>query len=168
MVFLFFKGEREMILKEGDLFEIVFNSHFKVKGYLINYEQYSQDFFKIRLRGFIDNKENTYVIKNNTYIRYIGKVENHIYIITNILNGKQYIGRTCNSIEKRFKHHFTESKQLYSQTALHKDMQLYGKQAFKIEKIYSFYADRQKDANKVEQEFIKKYNTKIPNGYNMA
>lgn len=157
-----------MKIKEGDLFEIVYNPHFKIKGYYINLEKFGENSFILKYKNFISENIDSCVISKDTHIRVIGKLENHIYLITNTINGKQYIGRTCNSVEERLKNHFRESSKPYSQTALHKDMQIYKKENFIIEKLYSFYASRQRDANKIEQEFIKKYNTKIPNGYNIA
>lgn len=46
-------------------------------------------------------------------------------------------------------------------------MQKYGIDNFKVEKLYEYYANSPREANKVEQEFMKKYNTKIPYGYNV-
>lgn len=34
----------------------------------------------------------------------------YIYVITNSVNGKQYVGKTNGSIEKRFKEHISDSK----------------------------------------------------------
>ena len=33
-----------------------------------------------------------------------------IYVITNDVNGKRYVGKTNNSIDKRFKEHIKDSK----------------------------------------------------------
>lgn len=55
-----------------------------------------------------------------------------IYLITNIVNGKKYIGRTKRGIEHRFRAHLHSSKQ-GSNTYFHKAIRKYGKENFKLE-----------------------------------
>lgn len=157
-----------MEIREGDLIEIIYNPQFKEKGYFISGRKYSKNLIIIRIREFISGNEKNCSITPKTYIRYIGKVKNYIYCITNKINGKKYIGRTSKSIKERFISHLHESKYPYSQTPLHIALRKYGKDNFEIEELFSYYADRQKDANIIEQNYIKKYNTKIPNGYNVV
>lgn len=154
-------------IREGDLIEIVFNSQWKFKGYFVKCETYCNNSYKVFLKDFISGKQDFHIVNNKTLIRK-KEIVNRIYCITCLTTNKKYIGRTINSIQHRFRQHFEDSKKCYSQTELHKDMAKYGKKAFKVEELFTYSADRQKDANKIEQEYIKKYNTAYPNGYNQA
>lgn len=151
----------ENTIKKNQLIEIYYNPHLKYKGYFQKIENNS-----IWIKELYTNKLNYHYI-NHIKI-YCVNTKNNIYLITNLKNGKKYIGRTIKDINERFLQHKRESRQKYSQTPLHIEIQKYGIENFKIEKIYEFNADTQKEANKIEQFYIKKYNTKIPNGYNVA
>jgi group I intron endonuclease len=83
-----------------------------------------------------------------------------IYLITNLLNLKQYVGITKFSIEERFLQHIKKG------FLLTEAIQKYGKDKFSIELIVEVESpDR---AYELEQHYIKKYNTKAPNGYNLT
>lgn len=62
----------------------------------------------------------------------------YIYVVTNQINGKQYIGQTTNTIKKRWQEHVCESKrqrnsmQVYP---LYRAMNKYGIENFTIEQI---------------------------------
>ena len=157
-----------MNFQKNDLIEIVYNSQFKFKGYFQEIKKICENRYDIVIEDFISGKKKIVPVDNKTIIRNKKKVKNYIYCITCIENGKKYIGRTCNSVEERFRNHFSESKSIYHKTPLHKDMSKYGKKSFVVETLFEYYADRQKDANKKEQEYIKKYNTAYPNGYNLS
>lgn len=91
-----------------------------------------------------------------------------IYRITNLINGKQYIGKTINTITERWNKHcyeaFTPQNKGYN-FLIHKAIRKYGKDNFIIEEIYSC---EDSELNEKEQDFIQKYNTLLPNGYNMT
>ena len=55
----------------------------------------------------------------------------NIYLITNLINNKQYVGKTVYSLTHRFQGHCTNgtNKNCY----LHQAIQKYGKENFKIE-----------------------------------
>lgn len=89
-----------------------------------------------------------------------------IYMITNTKNNKHYIGRTCKDINKRLQEHFYDSKYIKNNCPLHKDMKNYNKNDFTIRIIFEFYAETFYDSDTIELNFIKKYNTFYPNGYN--
>lgn len=82
-----------------------------------------------------------------------------IYVITNLINGQQYIGQAKNS-EKRFKAHLLAK----DDTLLHKAILKYGKENFHMQIIES----QIEDYNEKERYWINKLNTLYPNGYNMT
>lgn len=81
-----------------------------------------------------------------------------IYMITNKLTGKSYIGQSVN-IEKRFKQHC-----LNSISMIDKAIQLNGFHNFNFEVIKEI--EDNKELGYWEDYYIKKYNTMFPNGYN--
>lgn len=88
----------------------------------------------------------------------------YIYIITNKINGKKYIGQTCQSdINKRWKQHKSINKKHIGQI-LFNAYTKYGIHNFTF-KILCICFDS--DTNNYEIEYIKKYDTIYPNGYNL-
>ena len=89
-----------------------------------------------------------------------------VYKITNNLNGKAYIGQTINSIQERFRTHCA----VYSEgkcPALWSAIQLYGKDNFKIEVLWSDPECDKDTLDEKEIEMIAVHNTLSPNGYNL-
>lgn len=88
----------------------------------------------------------------------------YIYVITNQINGKQYIGKTNDSIEKRWKEHIHDSKRrnLIEKRPLYSAMNKYGIENFTVEQIEECPYET---ANEREQYWIKKLDT-YSNGYN--
>lgn len=85
-----------------------------------------------------------------------------IYKATNILNGKSYIGQTIQSLNKRIQSHLHEQKNTYLHNALVKD----GLKNFEWQKVMECHSKEEMDY--WEKFFIKCYNTKKPNGYNLT
>ena len=83
-----------------------------------------------------------------------------IYLITNLLNLKQYVGVTKFSLEERFLQH---TKRGFFLTEA---IQKYGEQKFSIELIEEVKTPEQ--SYELEIFYIKEYNTKAPNGYNLT
>lgn len=83
-----------------------------------------------------------------------------IYLITNLKNSKQYVGITKFSLEERFSQH--TKKGFLLTEAINK----YGKHLFSIELIEE--VETVEKAYELEILYIKKYNTKVPNGYNLT
>jgi group I intron endonuclease len=85
-----------------------------------------------------------------------------IYIITNKVNGKQYVGMTKN-IKRRWHQHISANG---SAPALHAAIKKYGNDGF----IYSYICDAFdfEAACDLEQVLIKQHNTKTPYGYNLT
>ena len=83
-----------------------------------------------------------------------------IYLITNIINKKIYIGQTISDINIRFRSHANRRSGMLIGDAIRK----YGRDSFTIEEIYTAFT---KDSlNEAEKVLIKTFNCLAPNGYN--
>ena len=87
----------------------------------------------------------------------------YIYKIVNQVNGTAYVGQTITSINTRFIQH-KHSSTKYN-TYLYNAMRKYGIENFTIEQIDT--ANNIDELNNKEIYWIKKLNTKTPNGYNI-
>ena len=87
----------------------------------------------------------------------------YIYKITNLINGKEYIGKTNLTIEDRFKQHIRDSKRKrFEKRPLYDAINKYGIENFIVEKVEQCKEDL---LNEREQYWIDHYNT-YHNGYN--
>lgn len=91
------------------------------------------------------------------------KKYNFVYITTNLINGKQYVGE-----------HSTDDLNCYStikylgggKPIFENAVKKYGRENFKRE-ILEFFPTKQ-EAFDCQEKYINKYNTLIPNGYNIS
>lgn len=83
-----------------------------------------------------------------------------IYCITNLINGKKYIGQTKQDVYKRFVGHCTQG------CLLTRSIKKHGRKNFRIE-ILGCSASND-TINKYEILTIKKTNSLFPNGYNLS
>ena len=83
-----------------------------------------------------------------------------LYKITNLLNNKNYIGVT----DRNPKIRFSEHKRPSSKSFISKAIQADGVNNFSFEILLTGIADE--DISDLEREYIKKYNSLLPNGYN--
>lgn len=85
----------------------------------------------------------------------------YIYKITNNINNKIYIGKTENSIEKRFKEHCSDAfKEKNEKRPLYAAMRKYGIENFSIEKIEETNIPEKRETYWIE------YYGSFKNGYN--
>lgn len=86
-----------------------------------------------------------------------------IYVITNNINGKQYVGKTTDTIEARYKKHLEEYKRpRCEKRPLYSAMNKYGLEHFSVKQLEECELDI---LNIREQYWIKQLNT-YHNGYN--
>jgi group I intron endonuclease len=90
----------------------------------------------------------------------------YIYKITNTINKKCYIGITTKADPNdRWKGHISSIKNGKGCPLLMKAFNKYGEDSFKFEVIIICFDE---DVFKFEAEYIRKYNSASPNGYNVA
>ena len=86
-----------------------------------------------------------------------------VYLITNTVNGKQYIGQTRVSLHRRWLGHKSSH---HTRSPLHSAIQKYGAQAFCLSLLDT--AHNLMELNKKEIEYIEAYQTTNPAfGYNL-
>lgn len=95
-----------------------------------------------------------------------------VYLITNLVNGKKYVGITHNSIEQRFQEHLAKSRCKNGNWKLHRALRKYGFDNFNFEilvKIRKISDKKKLDEilNNLEKYYIEKYNS-YHFGYNLT
>ena len=88
-----------------------------------------------------------------------------IYVITNTVNGKQYVGQTTQLLSRRWWWHLRRTSD-GACCALHYAIRKYCAEAFKIEQID--FAETIDELNEKEIYHIARLKTLTPNGYNMT
>ncbi len=88
----------------------------------------------------------------------------YIYRITNTIDGKRYVGQSkCEDIEKRWKQHKKVDRKCIG-PYLFNAYKKHGIENFKFEIVCICFDE---DCDKYEKEYILKFNTITPNGYNI-
>lgn len=100
-----------------------------------------------------------------------GMYEGYIYLITNKVNGKGYIGQTNRTVPFRFQQHqYRSTKAKYTQP-LYNAFKKYGIDNFDVQEILKISSktldELTVELNSKEEAYIIDYNTKTPNGYNV-
>lgn len=88
-----------------------------------------------------------------------------IYLITNTITKKKYVGMTAGTASRRFKDHCRQAR-LLPKVPLHLSIAKYGPEAFTVEVIAN--ARDRGDLCKLERSLIKKHKCLAPNGYNLT
>jgi len=90
---------------------------------------------------------------------YTQKKYNFVYLTTNLINNKKYVGdHSCDNLK--------EDDYLGSGMLFETKKNQYGKENFKRE-ILEFFPTKQ-EAFYAQEKYISKYNTLVPNGYNIS
>jgi len=87
-----------------------------------------------------------------------------VYLRTNKINGKQYVGQT-NNIERR-ERQWRDLTTYYANNELTNDRQEHGLENFKTEILA--IVDTREESWELEKKYILEYNTLYPNGYNVS
>ena len=95
---------------------------------------------------------------NNTY--------GIIYKVTNLINGKCYIGQTIKPIEQRKHEHIWNATNKKYRSYLHNAINKYGIENFKWEILCA--CSTNDELNKKEIDLIIEQNSYLPNGYNLT
>jgi group I intron endonuclease len=88
-----------------------------------------------------------------------------IYLITNRVNGKKYVGQSVGKLRARWKGHKRAACRVNPPCAIHKAIRKYGLDAFTVDVISEYSEDCLDFA---EIFFIKLFNTYGKHGYNMT
>lgn len=88
----------------------------------------------------------------------------YIYRIRNRITGKSYIGETIKEPEARWKQHIACAKAGKGCPALRDSFKKYGVEPFEFKVIIICFDE---DRFFYERDYIKRYNTQAPNGYNI-
>lgn len=89
-----------------------------------------------------------------------------VYLVTNLINGDQYVGKTIETLHRRWGRHLRSAKGPCLNSYFHRAIKAYGEENFVIEVLeesedeYYLFA--------VEIEAIKELDTLAPNGYNLT
>lgn len=87
-----------------------------------------------------------------------------IYVRTNLVNGKQYVGQTTDFKEREYDWYYLKKK--YAGSLINNARKKYGLDNWVVEILKE--CETQDELNKWEMHFIKELNTKTPNGYNLT
>lgn len=88
-----------------------------------------------------------------------------VYLITNLVNNKKYVGITHNSIEHRFQEHLAKSRNKNANWKLPRAIRKYGQDNFKVELLEDNIS--KENIGERENYYITYYDS-INNGYNMT
>jgi group I intron endonuclease len=90
-----------------------------------------------------------------------------IYLVTNIVNGKKYIGQTVKSLKVRKRNHLSVAKFYKYNSYFHRALIKYGEETFDW-KVLHDGIENIDDLNKLEAYYIGYYDTYGKGGYNLT
>lgn len=86
-----------------------------------------------------------------------------VYLITNLINGKKYVGQTIQPLKSRWACHKSSGRGC---PALKSAIKKYGEENFKVEEVDQAISREELDVK--EKKWIAELNTFTPNGYNLT
>jgi len=89
-----------------------------------------------------------------------------VYLITNKINGTQYVGQTRNTLKHRWKSHVDASRDKTKSTYMTRAINKYGAENFTIETLH--ICESKEEMDFVEIFYIALLNTQETNGYNLS
>lgn len=92
------------------------------------------------------------------------------YLITNLVNGKRYVGKTTKTLALRWRQHLAHMKSHAYNSILHAAIRKYGAENFTIDPLSPARYDltKENDLNEWECLMIRLIGTKAPKGYNLT
>jgi group I intron endonuclease len=88
-----------------------------------------------------------------------------VYLFTNTVNGKRYVGQTVKPLTGRWQRHLASAK-AGSKYLIHKAIRKYGAEAFKRETLFTCSDKTTLDL--YEKGHIQFFKSRAPNGYNLT
>jgi group I intron endonuclease len=89
-----------------------------------------------------------------------------IYKVTNLVNGKIYIGKTTSGLKNRMKAHLCLARKCNGNGIFTRAIHKYGKENFKWEIVDCCLFEDQ--LSEMEKYYIKEFNCRHPHGYNLT
>lgn len=91
-----------------------------------------------------------------------------IYLVTHVASGKQYVGLTIQTLERRWTYHLEQARagHIKGNDSLHAEIRECGAEAFTMVQIDS--GTTKVDLEQKERHWIKVHGTLIPTGYNIS
>lgn len=93
-------------------------------------------------------------------------IAGYIYLITNTVNGKKYVGCTSWTVQSRWKRHITAAK-TGSEQLIHKAIRKYGQDSFSVECLETVPGTRE-DLLLAERIHVESLGCLVPLGYNLT
>ena len=94
------------------------------------------------------------------------EMDMEVYLITNTVNDKKYVGITADTIDKRFRKHVNDAMLRKNNMVLHKAIRKYGGNSFEVSLLD--IAKTHEQLKDLEYHYIKQYEAKVPHGYNLT
>lgn len=97
-----------------------------------------------------------------------GYAAGSIYLVTHVTSGKQYVGLTIQTLERRWTYHLEQARagHIKGNDSLHAAIREHGAEAFTMVQIDS--GTTKVDLEKKERNWIKVHGTLLPTGYNIS
>jgi group I intron endonuclease len=97
--------------------------------------------------------------------RYTTESYGTVYLLTNTITGKQYVGQTTQRLFERIKNHRWHGKTAAPKTAIHRSIKKHGFENFTVDVLGHY--DNQLELDAAELYFAEELGTFSPKGYNL-